>query len=202
MVRISKLALSITLLLSVPCWGMENRSPDKQEEKFSSKIYRMWEETAREIKAENLSPEDRKTFESRMNVKLTEMFTNSEKQPDKPKDIKIITNKKEFTKVPTPKHVTLLSKDSPQEKVAAFKAMMNVTPLIYVVNNLDAIKNPDIKKIREMGNYTVFADSDYKWVIDNRTGHDMLFSQELIERLIPLDTEALEAMIDNGVFEV
>ena len=120
----------------------------------------------------------------------------------KPSTIKEKSVNSEFTKVPQPKHITLLSKEiEAKDKIAAFKAMMNTNPSIVVVKDLETLKNPDIKKIREVGNYTMFGDSlNHKWVVDNETGNDLAFSQEMIEKILQLDTEDIERMLKNDAF--
>jgi hypothetical protein len=161
-------------------------------------------ERAQSIEDKILEPFIMKTYERAQSIedKILEPFImkTDDRQPDISPQIN--NTKKEFIKVPTPKHITLVSKEiEAKDKIAAFKAMMNATSTIMVVKDLETLKNSDIKKIREVGNYTMFGDSqNHKWVVDNETGIDVALSQEMIEKVMQLSTEDIERMLKNDAF--
>ena len=241
MVRISKLALSITLLLSVPCWAMEEKIKELEVKAFSEynrdlhnvpgfrEANEQWTESLKKdptngkahLEKFNSHPSqhdpmlkkanddyNKKEQEIERMLKVYESTKNTVDRAGEPflikeKTPKVDTTKQssQFTKVPQPKQITLLSKEIARDKIAAFKAMMNTNPSIVVVKDLETLKNPDIKKIREVGNYTVFGDSlNHKWVVDNETGIDVALSQEMIEKVMQLSTGDIEFMLKNDAF--
>lgn len=203
MVHVSKLALSITLLLSFPCWAMDatkekredqNKSTREQwQEIFKNRYKELKEMTYEQFKNEFEDIKKEKSFLFHKDFYLTEVTKEHNIEPEK-------TSVK-FIKIPTPKQITLISKEVAKDKIDTFKAMMSANPAIVVVKDLETLKNPDIKKIREVGNYTVFGNSlNQKWVVDNETGNDLAFSQEMIEKVMQLSTGDIEFMLKNDAF--
>jgi len=105
-------------------------------------------------------------------------------------------------RVPVPRSInfemhTIIAKN----KIDSFKTIINTPPTIIVVKDLIDFNNPDLKKIREIGNYTLFGDGMHKWVIDNNTGFEVVLSQEIIEKLMQLSTKSIQTMIDHDCFD-
>lgn len=206
MVRISKLALSIMLLLSVPSWAMNQeytKAANQEQEFYKKSDENYWKTTGMLSKDEynrymEKSSAEKTAREERMKARQDRYNAQT---PIIKEPTEVPKNPVKFPKIPTPNHITILSKEVAKDKIAAFKAMMNATPAIIVVKDLETLKNPDIKKIREIGNYTLFGDSlNHKWVVDNETGIDVALSQEMIEKVMQLSTENIEFMLENNAF--
>ena len=207
MVRISNIALSLGLLTSVHSYGMENSTQHALGiEELINALSPEERERSRQVAKDMWEAEGRLTSEQRATRRKESIFDHVEVKLSWSKEITDYLDSEDkehkhssFNKIPTPKHITLLSKEiTPKDKVTAFKAMMTSNPTILVVKDSDTLKNRDIKKIREIGNYTLLGDSNHKWVIDNSTGVDIVLSQETIEKLMQLSTESIEVMIEHG----
>jgi hypothetical protein len=220
MVRVSKYISNIVLvtglLVFVSCSGMEKKTTEKLDHFLAfddldlkwniTKNKFEWKEGA--VESSRIKGADYYIREKELQEVIRQSGENGKDSHENAKDIweaagRLYAEEKihsKFTKIPTPKHITLLSKDAPKDTVAAFKAMINANPTILVVKDLDNFKNPDIKKIREIGNYTLFGDGTRKWVVDNNTGFEVVLSQEIIEKLMQLSTESIQTMIDHDCF--
>lgn len=198
MIRISKnianVALVTAFLFSTGCLGMEDKKDGSQRS--------TWQELAERgkfVENYNLAVEREAKQKIIIDKKLSEGMENILHQ----KEVKGMqeeearfrlkqtkptkqTKKEKITKIPTPKQITLISKEVIKNEIDAFR-QKNVVPIIAMVPNLSIFNNPSVRQVKTIGSYTLFENENNKWIVDEN-GFDT-----------GLETKAIQTMIDHDV---